>query len=144
MAHEIVRTRVEAGLFDPASVVLIETAGEWVRGVAGLIELSTEFKQAGLIVTNVGPSGAAARAGIACGDVLIRYDGADLDTVGRLRELAERAAVAGGRKGVIEASRGDRELQFDVAPGPLGVTVSATLGRMKLPRPVIVSSWRPL
>ncbi len=141
MAHEVVRTWAEAGRLDPSSDVLVETPGEWVRGVAGLIELSKEFKQAGLIVTNVGPNGAAARAGIARGDVLLRYDGAELETVARLRELA---ALGVGRNGVIEASRGDRELQFEVAPGPLAITVSVTLDRMKVLRPVFGVSWRPL
>ena len=154
MPQDVIRTWADARGLDPRSVVLLETPGEWVRGVVGLLALSEEFRDTGLIVTNVGPTGAAARAGIARGDVLLRYDGVDLDTVARLRELAGRAALGGDSFSQIEAIRGNRERQFKVAAGRLGVTVSAALHRLKLPRhlesslqtrgPMFGAKWRPL
>jgi hypothetical protein len=154
MPQDVIRTWADARGLDPRGVVLLETPGEWVRGVVGLLALSEKFRDTGLIVTNVGPNGAAARAGIARGDALLRYDGVELDTVARLRELADRAAHCGDSCGQIEAIRGDRELQFKVAAGRLGVTVSAPLHRLKLRRlleaslktrgPVFAAKWRPL
>jgi hypothetical protein len=154
MPQEVIRTWADARGRDSCGVVLLETPGEWVRGIVGLLALSKEFKDIGLIVTNVGPNGAAARAGIARGDVLLRYDGVDLDTVARLCELTERAALSRDSCGQIDAIRGDRERQVKVAAGRLGVTVSAPLHRLKLHwlleatlktrGPVFAAKWRPI
>jgi len=96
-----------------------------------LIRISDEYRDSGLLVTNVGPGSHAAAAGIARGDVLLRGDGAQLDKTETLTRLAGRAHHDGkGRKSlVVEAVRGGQEMTFDVTAGHLGITVSPLLHR---------------
>jgi len=60
--------------------VLVEVPGKWAYSVVSLIHVSQEYRQAGLIVTNIGPGSQGARAGMAQGDVLLRYEGQDKET----------------------------------------------------------------
>ena len=115
-----------------AGLSLVVSPPEWARGLASLIKLSDEFRDVGLLVTNVGPSSQAASAGIERGDVLLRYDGVPLETIEQLRNL-EGVAPQGEtpRRVTVEGVRGAREVTFTVTAGRLGITVSALLHRLR-------------
>lgn len=104
--------------------VLVEIPREWARGVVSLIKVSDEYRHGGLLVTNVGPTGQAAIAGVARGDVLLRYDGDQLDSAETLARLASRPMQGGA---TLEALRGAQELTFKLAGGRLDITVSPLL-----------------
>jgi len=110
---------------------LVEVPGEWAHSVVSLVRVSQEFRHSGLMVTNVGPGTQGARAGMRCGDLLLRYDGQELDSAATLRRLSKaytQGAVA--QKLVqIDAARGADDVVFDVFGGKLGVTVSPLLYR---------------
>ena len=114
---------------------LVVTPPEWARGMVSLIKVSDEYRDIGLVVTNVGPTSQAATAGIARGDVLLRYDGVPLENPEQLRRL-EGVAAQGEkiRQAALEAARGAREMTFTVTPGRLGITVSPLLHRLGSPR----------
>ncbi len=120
--------------------VLVEVPGKWAHSFVSLIEASQEYRHAGLMVTNVGPGSQAARAGIARGDVLLRYEGQELESAAALRGLT-RAYTQGAaaRKPLkIEAARGKEDVEFEVRGGHLGITVSPMLHRSK----TFASRWK--
>jgi hypothetical protein len=129
--REIRRIRVipsadDANGYSRQERVLVGLPQDWARALASLIRKSDEQRDAGLLVTNVGPGSRAAIAGIARGDVLLRYDGVQLNNAETLTRIADdetRGHVA------VEVLRGADELTFKVAGGRLGVTVSALLYR---------------
>ena len=102
---------------------------ELARGIASLIKVSEEYRDVGLLVTNVGPNSQAATAGIERGDVLLRYDSVPLDTAKRLTSLAGVEAQGVTPQVALEAVRGGQEMTFAVPAGRLGITVSALLHR---------------
>ncbi len=112
-------------------VALAVTPPELAQGIASLIKMSQEYRDVGLLVTNVGPRSPAALAGIERGDVLLRYDGVPLETAERL--ISIESVVAQGettRQVPLEAVRGTREITFTVPAGRLGITVSPLLHRL--------------
>jgi hypothetical protein len=136
MAGRVIRTWDDAGGAKPHDAALVEVPGEWARAVISLIRMSDEYRDTGLIITNIAPGSQAARAGMARGDVLLRYDGVELDRVDTLRHLTKRHTQGAevSKHVVIEATRGAREMSFKIFGGRLGITVSAFLHRVSLPR----------
>lgn len=124
-------------------LALVVTPPELARGMASLIKVSEEYRDVGLLVTNVGPSSQAATAGIERGDVLLRYDGVPLENAERLTSL-EGVAAQGEtpRQVALEAVRGAREMTFAVPAGRLGITVSALLHRVGSSRRAMVGVIR--
>ena len=118
----------------PRESVLVEVPGEWAHSVVSLIQGSQEYRHAGLMVTNVGPGSQGARAGMARGDVLLRYEGQELESVATLRRLsAAHTQGAAARRAIrIEAARGREDVAFEVLGGRLGITVSPLL-RLSVP-----------
>jgi hypothetical protein len=112
-------------------IVLVEVPGKWVHSVVSLIRASEEHPHAGLLVTNIGPGSQAARAGMMQGDVLLRYEGQELDNVVTLRRLTKAYTQgAAARKQIrIEAARGSHDVAFEVRGGHLGITISPLLHR---------------
>jgi hypothetical protein len=126
-------------------LALVVTPREWARGIAWLIKVSDEYRDVGLLVTNVGPSSQAATAGIERGDVLLRYDGVQLENVEQLTSL-EGVPAQGEtpRQVALEAVRGAREMTLTVAAGRLGVTVSPLLHRLDSSRRAmteVIRAW---
>src|SRR5437016_13500110 len=78
--------------------VLVEVPGKWAHSVVSLIQASQEYRHAGLMVTNLGPGSQGARAGMVRGDVLLRYEGQELDNVTTLRRLSGSPHPRRGRK----------------------------------------------
>ena len=111
--------------------VLVEVPGEWAHSVMSLVRASQQFRHSGLMVTNVGAGSQGARAGMKCGDVLMRFDGQELDSAATLRRLSQvHTQAAAAQKPIrIEAARGADDLVFEVFPGQLGITVSPLLYR---------------
>jgi len=117
----------------------VEVPREWAHALWSLAKISGEYRHHGLIVTNIGPGSQAARAGMARGDVLLRYDGVELDGAGMLRHLAKRhtQGASVSKTIAIEAARGSKDVSFEVHGGCLGITVCPSLYRLKpirLPR----------
>jgi hypothetical protein len=132
--HEFRRIRVIRTVDDPVrlrrnEVAFVEMPERWAAAVAAVVKLSGEHRDVGLLVTNVGPASRAVAAGIARGDVLLRCNGVSLEDVESLKRLASRTTAGGERKLTVEAVRGDQEMTFKVAAGPLGITVSPLLHR---------------
>jgi len=129
----IVRTREGLpGRLTP-EIVLVEVPGQWAHSVVLLIQASQEHRHGGLMVTNVGRGSHGARAGMARGDVLLRYHGQELDSVRTLQRLIEAHHDASSKKPIrIEAARGPEDLVFEVPGGPLGITVSPLLPRSEI------------
>jgi hypothetical protein len=127
----VIRTSNEPVRLRRNEVAFVEIPRPWAAAVASLISLSAEYRDEGLLVTNVGPASRAAAAGIARGDVLLRCDGVSLDSVESLKRLTSRSPQSGGAKELtVEALRGADEMTFQVAAGPLGITVSPLLHRL--------------
>jgi S1-C subfamily serine protease len=117
----------------------VEAPREWADALRSLIKISDEYREAGLLVANVGPGSRAATAGIMRGDVLLRYDGTPLDKA----DMLSRLAADETREPVtVEAVRGADEMTFKVPAGRLGVTVSALLYRSS-PQPRLRSRKFP-
>ena len=133
----IVRTREPLSRRLTAEIVLVEIPGQWAHSVVSLIQASQEHRHGGLMVTNVGPGSHGARAGMARGDVLLRYDGLELDSVTTLRRLTEAHHASTKKLIRIEAARGPEDLVFEVLGGSLGITVSPLLHRS------VISTSRP-
>jgi len=108
--------------------VLVEVPGKWAYSVVSLIHVSQEYRQAGLMVTNIGPGSQGARAGMAQGDVLLRYEGQDLDNAATLRRLtkAHTQGTTATKPIRIEAARG----ADDVALGTCMSTQNSHLGSL--------------
>jgi membrane-associated protease RseP (regulator of RpoE activity) len=145
MARSRRRIRVFHSLEDcPSQItresVLVEVPGKWAHSVVSLIEASQEYRHSGLMVTNVGPGSQAARAGIIRGDVLLRYEDRELDSVATLRRLtrAYTQGAASKKPIKIEAARGKEDVTFDVRGGQLGITVSPLLHRSA----IFASRWK--
>ena len=111
---------------------LVEVPGKWAESVVSLIQASREYRHAGLMVTNVGPGSQGARAGMVRGDVLLRYDGQELESAATLRRLTRiHTQGAAARKAIrIEAARATEDVTFEVLGGQLGITVSPLLYRL--------------
>ena len=126
-------------------LALVVTPPEWARGIASLIRVSDEYRDVGLLVTNVGPSSRAATAGIERGDVLLRYDGVPLENAEQLTSLEGVPAQGEApRQVALEAVRGAREMTLTVAAGRLGITVSPMLHRLASSRratTVVIGAW---
>jgi hypothetical protein len=124
-------------------LALVVTPPEWARGIASLIEVSAEYRDVGLLVTNVGPSSQAAAAGLERGDVLLRYDGVPLESAEQLTNLASVPAQGEApRQVALEAVRGAREMTLTVAAGRLGITVSPLLHRLGSSRRAVTAAVR--
>lgn len=123
-----------------AKSVLVEVPGKLAHSFVSLIKVSQDYRHGGLMVTNVGPGGQGARAGIARGDVLLRYEGQELKGAATLRRLAKAYTQgADARKPItIEAVRGTDDIAFEVVGGDLGITVSPLLHRCV----TSVSRWK--
>ena len=76
--------------------VFVEVPGEWAHAVFALVKISEEHRHNGLIVTNIGPGSQGTRAGMARGDVLLRYEGVELDSTRTLRHLTKRHTQGAG------------------------------------------------
>ena len=103
---------------------LVEVPGEWAHSVLALVRSSQEFRNSGLLVTNIGPGSQAARTGMKCGDVLLRFDGQELDSTATLRRLTKiyTQGTAPQKPILIEAARGAEDIEFEVFGGKLGIT----------------------
>jgi hypothetical protein len=127
----VIRTVAEPIRLRRNEVAFVEIPAQWAGAVASVIKMSEEYRNVGLLVTNVGPASHAGAAGIGRGDVLLRANGISLDSVESLRRLTSH--VDGNHKSAggltIEALRGGQEITFTPAPGPLGITVSPLLHR---------------
>jgi len=151
MRSDVVRSLEEARAHDRRTPALVEVPGELVHVVVSLIKVLREPADAnpsrsirarrpwrpvprhdldrrlgGVIVTNIGPGSQAAVAGMARGDMLLRYDGVPINQPEQLKRLTRRRAPGGAASGrvVIDAMRGPTELHFEVHGGSLGITVS--------------------
>ena len=112
-------------------LALVVAPPELAHGIASLIKVSGEYRDVGLLVTNVGPNSQAANARIERGDVLLRYDGVPLEKAEQLKSLEGVPAQGEAHRQVaLEAVRGARELTLAVPAGHLGITVSALLHRI--------------
>jgi hypothetical protein len=120
----------------PSGPALLEVPGEWAHAVFSLVKISQEHRHNGLIVTNIGPGSQGARSGMIRGDVLLRYDGEELDSAATLRHLEKRHTQGGesSRKVRIDAARGLEDVSFEVLGGRLGITVSPLLHRLRIRR----------
>jgi membrane-associated protease RseP (regulator of RpoE activity) len=110
---------------------LVEVPGEWAHDVLALVRASQEFRNSGLLVTNIGPGSQAARTGMRCGDVLLRFDGQELESAATLRRLTRIYTQDNAAQTpiLIEAARGAEDIEFEVFGGKLGITVSPMLYR---------------
>jgi hypothetical protein len=119
---------------------LVEVPGVWAHSVLALVRTSQEFRNLGLLVTNIGPGSQAARAGMKCGDVLLRLDGQELDSAATLRRLTKiyTQGAAAQKPIIVDAARGAEDIEFEVSGGKLGITVSPLLYR----RAVRKRRWR--
>jgi S1-C subfamily serine protease len=132
----IVRNQEEAKAHSQDDPALVEVPGKYVAGVVRLIGMLLEPGQdevgrtikalrnlggKGVIVTNIGPASRAATAGMARGDVLLRYDGVQLGGFQKLSNLTRRTDPS--KRVTVDAFRGAHELRFEVDGGPLGITV---------------------
>jgi membrane-associated protease RseP (regulator of RpoE activity) len=127
----VIRTVAEPIRLRRNEVAFVEIPAQWAGAVASVIKMSDEYRNGGLLVTNVGPASHAGAAGIGRGDVLLRADGISLDSVESLRRLTSRAD--GNHKSArgltVEGLRGAQEITFKPAQGRLGITVSPLLHR---------------
>ncbi len=144
MEVNVIRTLTEARAHDRRRPALVEVPGELAPVVVALTRVlrqpferdpagrvgprrpprrpDRDGRPTGVIVTNIGPGSQAAVAGMARGDVLLRYDGVPIDGPGRLRRLAERGGTS---RHIVDGMRGPTEMRFEVRGGSLGMTVCA-------------------
>jgi S1-C subfamily serine protease len=132
MDGPVISSWTHAKRHNPSEPALLEVPGEWVGALTALLKLSVEHRHNGLLVTKNPQQRQAAKAGIARGDVLLRYNGVELDRVRTLRALAKKYARPehGPEAVTIEASRGSDEISFKLSGGNLGITVSELLYRL--------------
>ncbi len=129
----IVKEMADCKTIKPGEKALVEVPGDWKNAVSALMRISEELRHGGLLVTNVGPKGQGAAAGIARGDVLLRYNGVELDSATTLRRLTRSHSRGGSAAKIahIDSVRGQKDVTWDVGGGPLGITVSVSLHRME-------------
>jgi hypothetical protein len=127
----VVRNWGDARGYGPQDRVLVGVPREWAPAVASLIKISDEHRHVGLLVINVGPTSRAAIAGVARGDVLLRYNSVQLDDAETLRRVTVRGMqdYEPRKRVALEALRGAHEMTFEVERGELGITVSPLLHR---------------
>lgn len=118
---------------NPHEPALVEVPGAWVPAVVGLMKLAAEHPHTGLLVTNVGPRSRAAVAGIARGDLLLKYDGVQLDKASTLKRLVRRGpeGLDPSHRVAIEAIRGGKHVRFEVVRNRLGITASSLFRHLK-------------
>ena len=90
----------------------------------GIQDLTPELAQAmgipntrGVVITDVRPDSAAAKAGLKQGDVVQSVDGTGVDSAGRLRNLI--AGKGGNSKAELDVLRSGKRLQVEVTLGEL-------------------------
>jgi PDZ domain len=139
-----IRRWEDRNAYIPRGPVLVEVPREWASAVLSLVRISEEYRHNGLIVTNIAPGSQGASAGLARGDVLLRYDGMELDSAGTLKHLTKRHTQGAGvsKTVTIEAARGAEDVSFEVHGGRLGITVSPSLHRLKSVRGSLKKSPR--
>jgi hypothetical protein len=117
---------------------LVEVPGAWAHAVLSLVKISEEHRHNGLIVTHIGPGSQGAMAGMVRGDVLLHYDGEEIDSAHTLRRLAKRHTQGAEltKTVTIDAARGGKDISFQVRGGLLGITASPPLHRLKRVRVV--------
>ncbi len=69
----------------------------------------------GALVSDVTPGSGAAKAGLQAGDVIVRFNGTDVDSASTLRRLV--AEVKPGRRVAVEVLRDGKRRSFDVTIG---------------------------
>jgi membrane-associated protease RseP (regulator of RpoE activity) len=131
---QVLRSLGDHEMRTPGEPALLKVPGQWAYALASLIKISNEHRHNGVIVTNIGPDSPGANAGMVRGDVLLRYDGVEIDCVETLRRLQKRHTQDGdvSKTVSIDAARGSTDLSFEVAAGRLGITASPPLHRLKI------------
>lgn len=127
MKLQMVRSSQGANAHNPYESALVKVPAAWVPAVVSLVTMLGNHRLAGLVVTNIGPKSAAAKATMACGDLLLEYGGIELHKSSTLRRLTRPSGGVGrsAKQVTIKALRGGTEVRFKVPTGPLGITVSA-------------------
>jgi serine protease Do len=109
--------------------------GRVVRGWLGVViqdvdaELARAMKlptRAGVLISDVTPGGPAARAGMKRGDLVVKLNGHDVDSAGKLRNLVAAAGV--GSRAKVEYYRGGRLESASVPLGELPANIAAASG----------------
>lgn len=123
----------------PAEKASANVLPKWNREVVAdqLAPIVARPPATGLLVYEVLPSSQAERVGLKVGDILTVYDGQPIETTGQLRELAIAAAKENRNNLFLIAKRGEKEIEAELDPAPLGVrlfSVKQGAGR---------SLWRP-
>jgi S1-C subfamily serine protease len=133
----VVRNQKDAQAHDPDKPALVEVPGKRVSAVVALIEAMQNpgdnevgetikalrtLEHIGALVTNIGPYSQAAKAGLARGDVLLRYDERQIGKPETLISLTKRTEAS--KRVAVQARRGAQELRFEVFGGRLGITIS--------------------
>jgi hypothetical protein len=132
----IVRGLDEAAGHNKDYPAFVEVPGKYVAGLVKLLEtirhpgqasvsaainaLDT-LEQKGVVVTNIGPKSQAAKAGMARGDQILRYNGVQLGGSEKLKDVIRR--IGPSKRVTLDAVRRGKKLAFEVHGGPLGITV---------------------
>jgi CHAT domain-containing protein/tetratricopeptide (TPR) repeat protein len=87
--------------------------------------VSTASPPGGLLITQVVPEGAAAKAGVRVNDVLVAYAGQEIDDVDHLGKLIADNAERKDLTLKIWRETEDKLFERDVVPGRLGVALAA-------------------
>ncbi|MEM7699982.1 MAG: Do family serine endopeptidase [Verrucomicrobiota bacterium] len=121
---------------------LVDGGGVVPRGFLGvyLKELDTKFAKAlgredvdGVIVTEVGAETPASDAGMKSGDLIVGYNGADVDDVQKLR--LDISNTAPGTKVTFDVVRNGKDRTLDVVLGDLETGVGALASNTRGVRP---------
>jgi tetratricopeptide (TPR) repeat protein len=110
-----------------ALVSLIEQSQAAWKAHASLLQAG------GVLITSVQPGSQAEKAGIAPGDILIRYGTTRLDKPATLQSLAK--STDAGKAVTLEALRGATKLVFRIHGGLLGVGVDDVPPKPVAPQP---------
>jgi len=130
----------------------LQTDGRVSRGFlgVGIQDLTPDIASAmgldnahGVLITDVQPDGAAQRAGVKRGDVVLEVDGKPVNSTGKMRNLI--AATGANKPVMLTLQRGDKQIQLNVVleelpgevaagPGSAGsAPTSSTLGMQLTP-----------
>ena len=101
---------------------VLEPGGDAVADTIEALRERIGRPPTGVIVTNVAPNSRAAKAGMKRGDILLKYDGTEIDKSETLKSLAEGASQS--KKVAIEGNRGADRLRLTAQGGRLGITVA--------------------